>query len=70
MRCLFGYGIRSPADTTLPVQPGPVAAPAIADRLDQHQAPAALIVWVGLLGYRRSGNVVPDFDKHPRAIGG
>ena len=61
MRRLSCYGIRSSADTILPVQPGTVAQPRrSADRLDQHRAPAALIVWAGLLGYPHSGNVVPD----------
>ena len=69
MRCLSGYGMRGRHDLAGPAGYGR-PAPAIADRLDQHQAPAALIVWVGLPGYRHSGNVVPDFDKHPRAIGG
>ncbi len=70
MRCLSGYGMRSSADTTLPVQP--VRSP----QLQRSQTasisirPRPLIVWVGLLGYRRSGNVVPDVDKHPSAIGG
>lgn len=71
MRCLPGFGIRSSAGTTLPVQPGTVA------QLQRSQTasisirpPAALIVWVGLPGYRHSGKLVPDFGKHPRAIGG
>ena len=45
-------------------------APAIAHRLDQHQAAAVLVVGSGIRGRRRARDAVPDLDQQPDAVAG
>src|SRR5580693_898337 len=60
----FGpHDLAGPARDALP-------APPVAHRLDQDQAPAALVIRAGLLGDRSTRDDVPDLDQDPRVVGG